>query len=98
MSPQAKTKNIVITGNSHARGYAAKISHDLEKDFEVNGRVMPGARLENITNVADDEINKLGKSDVVIVIGGANDVNKNETNVGLENLRTLYTKGITQTS
>ena len=58
---------------------------------------MHGARLENITNLADDEINKLGKSDVVIVIGGANDVNKNETNVGLEHLRVLYTKGITQT-
>jgi hypothetical protein len=55
----------------------AEISRDLGKNLEVDGRVMPGARLENITNLADDEINKLGKNDVVIVIGGANVVNKN---------------------
>jgi len=41
---------MVIIGDSHARGYAAEISRDLGKNFEVNGRVMPGARLENITN------------------------------------------------
>ena len=53
---------------------------------------MHGARLENITNLADNEINKLGRSDVVIVIGGANDINKNETNVGLEHVRTFIHK------
>jgi hypothetical protein len=79
-------------GDSHARGYAAEISRDLGKNFKVNGRVMPGTRLENITNVADDEINKVGKSDVVIVIGGANDVNKNETNAELEHFRTFIHK------
>jgi hypothetical protein len=90
--PQAKTKSIVIIGDSHVSGYATEISRDLGKNFEVNGRVMPGARLENITNVADDEINKLGKSNVVILIGGANDVKKNETNVSLEHLRTFIHK------
>jgi hypothetical protein len=48
--------------------------------------VIPGARLENITNLADSEINTLGKSDALIVIGGANDINKNETNIGLKHL------------
>ena len=91
------TIHIVIIGDSHAGGCAAEISRDLGKNLEVNGRVMPGARLEDITNLVDDEINKLGKNDVVIAIGGTNDVNKNETNVGLEHLRVLYTKGITQT-
>jgi hypothetical protein len=90
--PQAKMKNIVIIGDSHARGYAAKISRDLRKNYEFNGRVMPGVRLENITNLADDELNKLGKSDVVIIIGGANDVNKSDTNVGLQHLRTFIHK------
>ena len=47
---------------------------------------MPGARLENITNLVDEEIITLGKSDTMIVIGGANDINKNETNVGLKHL------------
>ena len=38
---------------------------------------MPGVRLENITNLADEEVSTLGKSDTVIVIGGANNINKN---------------------
>jgi len=45
--------------------------------------VIPGARLEHITNLADSKISTLGKSGTVIVIGGANDINKNETNTGL---------------
>jgi hypothetical protein len=75
--PNTKKRKIVIIGNSHARGYAAEISSGLGKDFEVTGTVIPGARLENITNLAAGEISTLGKSDTVIVIGGANDINKN---------------------
>ena len=56
------------------------------KDFEVTGTVMPGARLENITNLAENEVSTLGKSDVVIVMGGANDISKHETNFGLKHL------------
>jgi hypothetical protein len=77
-----------------------KISSSLGKDFEVTVTVMPGARLENSTNLAAEEVSMLGKSDTVIVIGGANDINKNETNVRLKNLRKFIKKktGITQTS
>jgi hypothetical protein len=67
----------------------AEISNNLGKNFKVTGTVIPGSRLENITNLADGEINTLGKSDAVIVIGGANEVNKNETNIGLKHLRQL---------
>jgi len=49
--------------------------------------VIPGARLENITNLADSEISILGKNDTVIVIGGANDINKNETITRLTHLK-----------
>jgi hypothetical protein len=82
-----KKQKIVIIGDSHARGYAAEISSVLGKDFEVTGTVIPGAGLENITNSANNERSTLGKSDTVIVIGGANDINKNETNTGLKHLR-----------
>jgi len=56
-------KRIVIRSDSHARGYVAEISSGLGKDFEVTGTVMPGARLENITNLADKEVSTLGKND-----------------------------------
>jgi hypothetical protein len=41
---------------------------------------MPGARLENITNLADKEVRTPGKSDTVIIMEGANDISKNEAN------------------
>jgi hypothetical protein len=84
--PNTKKRRTVIIGDSTARGYAAEISIGLGKDFEVTGTVMPAARLENITNLADGEAITLGKSDTVIVIGGANDINKNEANIGLKHL------------
>jgi hypothetical protein len=84
--PNTKKRKIVIIGDSRARGYVAEISSGLGKDFEITGTVIPGARLENITNLADGEISTLVKSDTVIVIGGANDINKNEANFGLKHL------------
>ena len=47
----------------------------------------PGARLESITNLADGEISSLGNKDMVTVIGGTNDISRNETNLGLTYLR-----------
>ena len=85
--PKTKKKKIVIIGNSHARGYVAELSSDLGQDFEVTGTVIPCARLEIIANFAVEEISSLEKSDAVIVIGGTNDINKNESNIGLTHLR-----------
>jgi len=85
--PTIKKKKIVIIGDSHARGLATEISSSLDNNFEVTGTVLPGARLENIIKLADGEISALGKSDAVIVMGGANDINKNETIIGLAHLR-----------
>jgi hypothetical protein len=47
---------------------------------------MPGARLENITNLADKEASTQGKSYTVIVMGGVNYISKNEANIGLKHL------------
>jgi hypothetical protein len=47
---------------------------------------MPGAGLENITNLADKEVSTLGRRDTVIVMGGGNDVSKHEANIGLNHL------------
>ena len=85
--PTIKKKKMVIIGDSHARGLATEISSSLDNNFEVTGTVIPGARLENIIKLADGEISALGKSDAVIVMGGANDINKNETIIGLAYLR-----------
>jgi hypothetical protein len=81
--PKTRKRKTVIIGDSHPRGYAAEISRGLGKDFEVTRSVMPGARLEIITNLEDKEVSTLGKSDNVIVMGGANDISKNEAKIGV---------------
>jgi len=47
---------------------------------------MPVASLENISNLSDKEVSTVGKSDTVIVMGGANDISKLEANFGLKHL------------
>jgi hypothetical protein len=48
---------------------------------------MLGSGLENVTHLADNEISTLYKEDTVIIWGHSNDINKNETNIGLQHLR-----------
>jgi capsular polysaccharide biosynthesis protein len=86
-SPIVKQRQIIIIGDGHTRGLAHELKYSLGKDFEVNGMVMPGARLENITNLSAEGISTSGKKDVVVIWGGANDINKNEVNNGLKHLK-----------
>jgi len=58
--PKTRKRKTVIISDSHPRGYAAEISSGLGKDFEVTRSVMPGARLEIITNLEDKEVSTLG--------------------------------------
>ena len=85
-SVKPKKKKVIMIGDSHMRGHAKELSDYLGKDFEVSGTVMPGSRLDKITLLAKNEINALTKEDVVIIWGGSNDINKNETSVGLKHL------------
>jgi len=50
---------------------------------------MPGAWNETVTSLADKEIRNLSKEDIVIVCSDANDVNRNETNIGLMHIRNV---------
>ena len=46
---QTKHK-IIITGNSHARGYAERLREQSGNSFNITGFVNPDADLDNITN------------------------------------------------
>jgi hypothetical protein len=82
-----KKKKIIIIGDSHARGCAREISNYLSKEFEVSGTVMLGSGLANITALAHEEILNLTSDDAVVIWGGSNDVNRNETYLGLKHLK-----------
>jgi len=47
---------------------------------------MPGTWNETVTSLADKEISNLSKEDIVIICS-ANDINRNETNIGLTHIR-----------
>jgi len=45
-----KRNKIVILGDSHARGCASEVQHNLDNTFEIHGTVKPGANLEGIVS------------------------------------------------
>jgi hypothetical protein len=55
-----RKRKIIIIGDSHTRGMAYELKNSLGKGFEVNGPVMPGARLENIISLSAKGISTLG--------------------------------------
>ena len=75
-----------MIGDSHAGGRAVEIKSNLE-DFEVQGFVSPGARINTVITSATRGIQQLSKQDVVIVGGGSKDVGKNETKRGIDRLQ-----------
>ena len=46
-------KKIIILGDSHARGCAQEVQHNLGHDFEVQGTVKLGADSEIIVNTSN---------------------------------------------
>jgi hypothetical protein len=74
---------IIIVGDSHIRGNAADIKHQLGETATVTGYVSPGSRLETISNLGSKEIEVLNKKDTLVIWGGTNDIAINESNKSL---------------
>jgi len=51
-SSNKKQNKIIVLGDSHARGCAQDVQHNLGRDFEVQGIVKPGANTEIIVNTS----------------------------------------------
>ena len=79
-------KKIVIIGDSHSRGYATNLKHQLKDKFQIVGYVKPGASTIEIVETAKSDIRDLKKDDVIIVFGGSNDIGKNKASNSLYNL------------
>jgi hypothetical protein len=77
---------VLLIGDSHARDCARKISNHLGNTYEVTGYVHPSSGLEVITNSPKKEITRMTKRDVVIMCGGVNNINKNESIKGLKSV------------
>jgi hypothetical protein len=67
-------------------GCASELGKQLGPEYEITGTIMPGSRLQNITELAKNEIAGLSNGDAVIIWGSSNDINCNETRKGLKYL------------
>jgi alcohol dehydrogenase class IV len=63
-------KRILIVGDSHNKGMATELQHNLDKNFVVQGLVKTGADLEVILRSNMKECKNLTKKDVLIILGG----------------------------
>ena len=67
-----KPHNIVILGDSHARGCASEVQHNLDSNFEIQRMLKPGADIKEIITPSTTTTMKLLKKDVVVIwrVGG----------------------------
>jgi hypothetical protein len=49
-------KRIILIGDRHIKGYASQLASHFDKKFVVMGTVMPGARLQNIVKLWEQEV------------------------------------------
>ena len=82
MMTQTKRK-VIITGDSHAIGFAERLREQLGNSFNITGFVKPNADLDNIMNSAKAEKENMMENDVVILCEGTKNIGKNETSKGL---------------
>jgi hypothetical protein len=70
-------KRILIIGDSHTRGMAAELQHNLDMNYTVQGIVKPGADLEVMLHSNMKDCETLTNEDILIIWGGTKDVSKN---------------------
>jgi hypothetical protein len=82
-----KKAQITANGDSHIRGLSEKISNWLDDSFSVLGITKPNADIETITSPIHLKTGQLTKEDLIIFLGGTNDISRNEAKKGLCSLK-----------
>jgi len=59
--------NVLIIGDSHARGTASRLQPNLRKDYVVSSFVKPGAQMKVISTTANEERKSSKREDVLII-------------------------------
>jgi len=85
-SQQYKEHKIIITGDTHARGAASNVKHNVNDNSRSSGFVRPGANIDTLTSSVTENSKHLMNNDIIAVWGGANDVSKNNSQDGLKHI------------
>jgi hypothetical protein len=81
--------NVLIIGDSHARGSAPRLQHNLGKDYVVSSFVKPGAQMKGISTTTNEERKSLKSEDVLVIWGGSNNISKNSMREAISNVSEL---------
>jgi len=82
-SQQNREHKILIIGDSHARGAASNVKHNLNDIYRASGFVRPGANIDTLISSVTEDIKHL-MNDIMVFWGGANDVSKNNSQDALK--------------
>jgi len=85
-SKQNKEHRIIIIGDSHARGAASIVKHNLNDNYRSTGFVRPGSNTDTLISSMTEDIKHLTNDYLIVFCGGANDVSKNNSKDGLKHL------------
>jgi hypothetical protein len=86
LKPSKETHNIILIGDSHARGCTGKLQENLRDQFEVLGYVKPGAGVSVLTETALKEVSSLTKKDFLIFWGSTNDIATSNSTRGMKQM------------
>jgi hypothetical protein len=78
---------ILIIRDSHTRGMATELQHNLDKNYIVQGIVKLGADLEVMLHSNMKGCKNLTNKNILIIWGGTKDVSKNRSGKGLSQIR-----------
>jgi hypothetical protein len=78
-SVKRKVHKVLILEDSHARGCASEVKHQLNNEYEVFGLINPGSGMKDIKESVKREIAQLTREDIVVLLGDSNDVARNNS-------------------
>jgi hypothetical protein len=86
----SKEHKVKVIGDGHLKETAVRIA----TKFGVSSWIKPGAKIEELVGKMENDLKYLGKSDVIIISRGANDVYqmRSQTICGVRKMYTFHTK------
>jgi hypothetical protein len=71
------THKVLISGDSHLKGISENNDQFVNTKVSVCSFIKPGASINQIVSLQENEFKKLGNNDVIVVSGGTNDMDNN---------------------
>ena len=80
---ECKKHKILIIGDSHVTGLSEKIIDRLDDSYSILGIAKPNANIAAIISQTYLQVEDFTKEDIIIFLGGTNDISRNEAKKGL---------------